>query len=586
MAELLDLSPLVPTPEVGPQALSDLNDRAWESRRKNPKGALELTREARRMAETVGDERELARALCTLGNLTAFSNDDTESEGNLLEALRLSEAHGDGVTAAWSLYGLTKVLYRSGDIKGALSTAMRTFEEARALDLKLVMANALNAMGAIYKDLGVFQEALKSFRGSLDLFKAVDENDEYVVPLYNINLIYRELGEYEQALTYAEPAFEAFERNGDAVNAAGALMNIGDLYSRLEQFDLAMSFLNRALERFQRLNDDDATAQAHYYLGKTYSNINDLDRGRSSYFAALDRYQDGGDSSVTTVRVLIGLADLHLAEQDFDVALDFLNQALPIAEAKGLKKQLYQIHQGLSKAHKAHGHPVKALEHFENFYSFKEEVSEEKLKSVMEGMQVQFDVEKEQHKLEVDRLTNRELAQMNQKLRVVSEQLEEQNIRDELTGAFNRRHLNARLAEAYQNVRSEGRALSVVLCDIDHFKRVNDTFSHAVGDSVLRVVAALLEKGTREDDLVARYGGEEFALALPELSLTRALDVCERLRLSIEEYPWSSIHPDLQVTMSFGVSDRADFDHYEKLLNAADEMLYQAKHEGRNRVCG
>jgi diguanylate cyclase (GGDEF)-like protein len=586
MAELQNPPSPRPLSEVGPQAPSELNDRAWEIRRKSPAEALGLAREARRLAVNTNDEQELARALRTLGNLTAFTNDNAEAECYLREALRLSETHGDEITAAWTLYGLTKVAYRSGDLKAALTTAQLTFEKASKFELTLVMANALNAMGAIYKDLGLLQEALKSFRASLDLFQATDESGESVIPLYNINLIYAELGQYKQALSYADPAFEAFERNGDAVNAAGALMNIGDLYSKLEQYDLAMSFLSRALQRFMKLNDDHATAQAHFYLGRTYHSIHEDERAWSSFASALDLYRDDEESSVTTVRVLIGMAHMQVAKQDFEAALDFLIRALPIAGAKGLKKQLYQIHEGLSKAYKESGQLEEALEHFEQYHALKEEIADERLRSVMDGMQVQFDVEREQHKLEVDRLTNRELARMNQKLRVVSERLEQQNMRDELTGASNRRHLNTRLAEEHRNARAEDLAMSVILCDIDHFKKVNDTFSHAVGDSVLQVVASLLEEGTRDEDLVARYGGEEFAIAMPRLSLTHALTACERLRLTIEEYPWSSIHENLRVTMSFGVSDRVEVDHYEKLLGAADEMLYRAKREGRNRVCG
>lgn len=586
---MTELYASIPISSVGRSDVSELNDRAWAVRRATPEKALELAHEARHLAEAAGDERELARSLCTIGSLMSFSNDDNDAEGYLLEAQRLSETHGDNITLAWTLYGLVKVAFRSGDIRGALGTAMRTYEEASRVDLKLVEAHALNAMGAIYKELGVFQEALKSFRRSLDLFKAIDESidesKEYVVPLYNINLIYTELGEYEQALTYAEPAFEAFKRNGDAVNAAGALMNIGELHSHLGRYDRAMVCLTSALKRFQDLDSDHFTAQALYHLGKTYIKMGDFEQARSSYLAALERYE-AGRHDAARVLALIGLGELHLTEGAPELAMDSLNQALRIAGAKELKKYLYQVHHALSRAHKALGHLAEALDHFERYHSLKDEVTEEKLKSIMEGMQVQVDIEKEHHKLEVDRLTNRELAQLNQKLRTVSERLEEQNVRDELTKVYNRRHLNSELAKVYQNARSDGRSLSVVMCDIDHFKSVNDTFSHAVGDRVLRAVASLLDRGSGSNNMVARYGGEEFVLLLADTALEGALVVCERLRELVETYDWSRIHPDLRVTMSFGTSDRLDFEHYERMLNAADELLYRAKREGRNRVCG
>lgn len=562
---------------------ADVNDRAWGMRRQSPDRALELAREARQMAAAAKNERELARSLCIIGNLLAFSNNDGHAEGYLLEALSLSERLGDDATTSWTLYGLTKVAFRSGNLRGALGTAMRTFDAAKRAGMKSVEGNALNAMGAAYKDLGLYQEALKSFRRSLDVFKTIDQDEEFVVPLFNINLIYTELGEYRQALTYAEPALEMFERNGDAVNAAGALMNIGDLHANLDHYDKALECLHDALRRFRELDIHHYMAQAHYHLGKTLSKLGKLEQARSSYLSALEFYQQG-QHDAARVQALIGLGELDLIEDNPDHAVGSLSKALAISEAKGLKKHLYQVHQGLSKARRAQGQLEDALDHFERFHTLKEEVSEEKIKSVMEGMQVQVDIEKEHHKLEVDRLTNRELAHLNQQLRSMSEQLEEQSILDELTRVYNRRHLNTELAKTLQFARRHDRPLSVVMCDIDHFKSVNDTYSHAVGDKVLSAVATLLELGTRTD-MVARYGGEEFVMVLIDTPLDAALAVCERLRSLIEDNDWSRFHPDLRVTMSFGISERHDIDHHEHLLDAADAMLYRAKREGRNRVC-
>ena len=124
-----------------------------------------------------------------------------------------------------------------------------------------------------------------------------------------------------------------------------------------------------------------------------------------------------------------------------------------------------------------------------------------------------------------------------------------------------------------------------MMSDIDFFKRINDTFSHATGDEVLKILAKLFGENTRENDLVARYGGEEFAVVFPETPLERAVEAAEKIRRTVEIYPWEHVHPDLKVTVSIGVASGTAFENADKFLDAADRELYEAKHSGKNRVC-
>jgi len=126
--------------------------------------------------------------------------------------------------------------------------------------------------------------------------------------------------------------------------------------------------------------------------------------------------------------------------------------------------------------------------------------------------------------------------------------------------------------------------LSLAIADIDFFKRINDRLSHAVGDEVLRALAGLFVENTRTVDVVARYGGEEFVVMFRNTELEQAALAAEKIRQAIELHPWQGIHPELTVTVSMGLASSNGFAHYEQLLNAADINLYQAKHQGKNRV--
>lgn len=163
-------------------------------------------------------------------------------------------------------------------------------------------------------------------------------------------------------------------------------------------------------------------------------------------------------------------------------------------------------------------------------------------------------------------------------------EVQELSIRDELTGLYNRRFFNTQAPKILRQTQQYNQPLSVMLSDIDHFKQINDRFSHLVGDQVLRQVAQLLMKETRSSDLVARFGGEEFIAVFPAANPEQAAQLCDRLRLCIQSYNWSSIHPDLQVTISMGISSEAHSNDLEKIISMADEKLYQAKRNGRNQV--
>ncbi|QID18609.1 diguanylate cyclase [Nitrogeniibacter mangrovi] len=186
---------------------------------------------------------------------------------------------------------------------------------------------------------------------------------------------------------------------------------------------------------------------------------------------------------------------------------------------------------------------------------------------------------------------NAELTQAHRELREYaelaarqSERLKELSIRDALTGLYNRRHFDEHAGNLYQQALRYGQPLAVMIGDLDCFKQINDVFSHAIGDEVLRRIAALLREGTRKADLVSRYGGEEFVILFPSSTLEQAAQCCEKLRQAIEAAPWHEIHPDLQVTMSMGLSARLESGSVDGMIADADEQLYRAKHGGRNRV--
>ena len=165
--------------------------------------------------------------------------------------------------------------------------------------------------------------------------------------------------------------------------------------------------------------------------------------------------------------------------------------------------------------------------------------------------------------------------------------LEQQSFLDGLTGLWNRSYLDRRLESELNVARRYGRPLTLVLADVDHFKRVNDSLGHLFGDIVLQGIAEGLRAYARRSDIVARYGGEEFAILLTDTTLRAARHVSERLRMSAENRHFEARSEVVSVTASFGVACSEDIGGVltpEELIRAADLALYASKDAGRNCV--
>lgn len=158
-------------------------------------------------------------------------------------------------------------------------------------------------------------------------------------------------------------------------------------------------------------------------------------------------------------------------------------------------------------------------------------------------------------------------------------------ITDGLTNLANRKQLDTVLMEELPRAQRHGRHLSMLMIDIDYFKKINDNYGHLTGDSVLRGLATALQKRLRPNDKPGRYGGEEFCLILPETSLSSAVRIGEELRGIVANQSFVAEGREIRVTVSIGAAAATPMMTVEQFYKAADEMLYKAKNTGRNRVC-
>jgi two-component system, cell cycle response regulator len=188
--------------------------------------------------------------------------------------------------------------------------------------------------------------------------------------------------------------------------------------------------------------------------------------------------------------------------------------------------------------------------------------------------------------------TGRRILNLEHSLRAANQRNRILSITDALTGTFNRRYLMEQLPREVERCRRYAYPLSVLMCDIDHFKQINDAHGHAAGDDVLQQFAARAQRSIRSNsDWVSRYGGEEFLIVLPETSHEGAVAVAEKIRTLVAATPFATRGGDARVTASFGVASTGPSGpdltlKVDALIRLADECLYRSKQAGRDRTYG
>ncbi|MFO1270918.1 MAG: GGDEF domain-containing protein [Rubrivivax sp.] len=414
-----------------------------------------------------------------------------------------------------------------GAIEDSLAAALQAEEVARALADPPRLAAATLAAAVALSRAGETAAGLERYREVLAFYEAAGDHFGAMQLRNNIGIALKNLGRHEEALEPLRRAASDAADLGDSGARAVALSNLAEPLARLGRLAEALAAADEALA---------GLLKAGYRAGETH------------------------------VRALRG--QLLAALGDADAAAAEFEHTLALAEAIGSRNHVARAHLGLSALHKAAGRFEQALRHHEAYHAAERAQFNEDSARRLRALQVRFDLGRVQH----------EAA----RLRASAETLAAESRTDALTGLANRRALEERLAAAFAAPGAVG-GMAAALVDIDDFKQVNDRHGHALGDEVLRRVAALLARHAGAGTLAARQGGEEFCVLFT--GAPDAAAACEAMRAATEAADWAALQPGLRVTLSIGLA-RAEEGAADPaaLLAAADRRLYAAKRQGKNRV--
>lgn len=403
---------------------------------------------------------------------------------------------------------------------------------------------ATNTLGCVYERMGDPWQGERLLGEALALARedGADEHTRFVAlnnlcgVLIGKHYLLRDLGPdadalapLRQAVPHAREATVLADRRGVPFFRVFAWGNLGEVLTHLGHLDDAEPALQRAL----------ALAREHGF---------DAQRRRIEY----------------------SHCELALARGQALQALEGLQAVLREIGAADHPTTLLRVHHGLWRAAGQLGRAEQALHHLQVYLQQERQRSVRQLRAQSEQFVTR--VEAEQARLQARHHRQR-----------ISE-LEADVLLDPLTGLNNRRAFDHQWPELLERSRLQPQQpLTVAMLDLDFFKLVNDRHGHAVGDRVLVELGGLLRAHTRQADLLVRLGGEEFLLAMPGTDSASALEVCERLREKVAQFPWGTLSDGLQITLSLGLASSPPWPH-KLLLAEADAALYRAKSAGRNQL--
>ena len=502
------------------------------------------------------------------------------------------------------------------EAQSQLDAAMADYDfavaEGRRLQASRLLADATWTRGELRSFRGQFADALSDLKESYELYRQLDDSPYGRDVLRAIATLYSRLGEHDQALHYLKQLRAIAEQQGLTALAEAMETDMGHAFSRKGDHVNALDHYDRALALAEKHNYPAQIAVLQQSIGAELVAMNraaealpHLDKAlqlsaeqKEPIQLALTHYYRGA-ALLQMQRSSEALAEFELAIPVFEQhdTLRYLTEARRThAEALASRGQWQQAYLTLQRF---------LTEHFKQDQQLREEQTARS--------RVQFDTEKKeqenallekQQQLTTQALADAERIRGLQSMVIAlaagltlllgylawrqlkaSRSMRELALTDELTRLPNRRAILSYATLQIDDARRNQKVLSVLVCDIDYFKRVNDTHGHAVGDVVLQRIAHACQHVLRSEDKLGRTGGEEFLVVLPGASGTVAMDVAERLRQAVDAIDCSDLHPDLHITISIGACEWTPaIPDIAQLSRHADDALYRAKAGGRNRT--
>lgn len=487
-----------------------------------------------------------------------------------LGAENLDEPHGFVAGSSEYLLKSIQIAYFKNNHQTVFNLTKQLLGQAQEIEQDIA-AICLYYNGLTYSQRGMMLDAKQLFVQALQTMTPNNLLEGYAE--LALGSLFFNHQDVHYARTFYLKAYKVALKKRDAQLLCYVYHNVAEGFYYHSQFDLAlqsslraMSFINRESNPYFAIEGLSVQSDIYLALGKSEKSIALLREA-----SKIDR-QYGHTSG--RLRIITSLGKYYLETQLPLKAENALWQALSICKKRDLYVYELTIRQQLAAFYKQRGDSDRALEQMECLHDIQRHIghtlSRDVLSNKLSSVQIQADLEA--------------VVKVNRELHAQIDGLKSLAFIDDLTRLHNRRYLFGYMQKRKTYMKRQDYNYTLAMFDIDNFKAINDTFSHAIGDAVLQQFAWLLNNYTRQSDIVVRFGGEEFVAVFLNTSLDIAHSICEKLRTKIAAYDWVTIHPELtEVTASIGLAQGICSSDLPDVLDRADKKLYEAKQGGKNR---
>lgn len=478
------------------------------------------------------------------------------------------------------------------DYSAAVKSVSQALDIFQALDDKEKIATALDEIGVILGIQALYPDSLQYFLKAENVItqwcSQTSDLAWYALLLNNIGMTYVNMDQPEKALPYLRKSVELSQKSGNMAFLSNGLDSLAMAYLQMSDVDKALTSALESVECARKAETTNVVAENLLTVFSAYVQ-------RGEYTQAIEYIQESlviaqsHGYRRTEAEALRKLGDLYQRQEKNDEALEIVKQALSVAQSIGVKRLVYQCLYDLAMICKGMGDYAIALDYFEQFHVVKSEIFSEQADWRIKNLEITHQIEQNRKENEMYQQANIVLKKEIVARKESQALAEKLAITDPLTGLYNRRYLFDLAKREIERALRHNNPVALAIIDLDHFKLINDTYGHPVGDMVLSITAGIIRKCTRAGDVVCRYGGEEFAILMPQTNFEQGKLTIERIRKKLFTQTIKTDPGTVSVTFSAGIALCSASESYhakdlETLLKQADKALYDAKQSGRNRT--
>ena len=552
--------------------------------------ALALADELYDYGRSQDDKIIIAKGLLTKAYVRSAMNQRQLSHELAFEAEKMAATTSDMVLRVQSIITAGQSYAEQGNFPVALNRLQSAVELAQHVESdKVPLASALNALTLLYTQMREYDKAWESLGETFEVSETLNSPGRMAIASNTEYGLSVDTHQYKRGMRALLANLELTRKLGAKRMIATTLVNLSDINLKLHDFPAALRFANEASAAARDANDEGVEATARINAGQAYMGTGKLAEGKKSFALGMEYFEKTGDKPELQA-LLTEYGQALERAGDFKGAVEAYHRERTISnelfEAQR-KKAMWELQEKYDTEKKKR--QIEALSH-ENQAKGAELNARRLQQRIWWLLAVVFAMA-----AVIVGLLYRKVRQANAQLEVKNLELKAQSSLDPLTSLYNRRHFQEYMRTHNQverrGINGEDIVGALFLLDVDHFKHVNDTYGHAAGDAVLKMIAESLRVALRETDMIVRWGGEEFLAFLPAIPRNGLDEIARRILSSVSSQPvpfqGHMIHVNVSVGFApFPLAPGGAPLPWERAVNLVDMALYLAKAHGRNRAYG